>query len=190
VKFLGHLIGRDGVRADPEKTSAIRDMETPQSVSEVPRHGQPVGEILSANFRVNSTIARAAKHQASLVIYGAHAEQEQAFGHVKEELLKPTTVALYNPQAELKISADASSFELGAVLFQKDEDKWKPVAYASRSTSETGRRYAQIEKVALAVTWVCEKFTDYILGLKFLIESDHKPLIPLLNTKQLDSMPP
>ena len=31
---------------------------------------------------------------------------------------------------------------------------------------------------------------DYILGQKFLIESDHKPLIPLLNTKQLDSMPP
>ena len=29
VKFLGHLIGQDGVRADPEKTSAIRDMETP-----------------------------------------------------------------------------------------------------------------------------------------------------------------
>ena len=55
--------------------------------------------------------------------------------------------------------------------------------------SETERRYAQIEKEALAVTWPCEKFTDYILGWKFLIESDHKPLIPLLNTKQLDSMP-
>ena len=40
------------------------------------------------------------------------------------------------------------------------------------------------------MTWACEKFTDYILGWKFLIESDHKPMIPLLNTKQLDSMPP
>lgn len=33
VKFLGHLVSRDGVRADPEETSAIQEMETPQSVS-------------------------------------------------------------------------------------------------------------------------------------------------------------
>ena len=39
------------------------------------------------------------------------------------------------------------------------------------------------------VTWACEKFSDYILGRRFQIESDHKPLIPLLNTK-LDRMPP
>ena len=52
--------------------------------------------------------------------------------------------------------------------------------------SETEGRYAQIEKEALVVTWAC----NYILGQKFLIESDHKLLIPLLNTKQLDSMLP
>jgi len=97
---------------------------------------------------------------------------------------------LYDPKRELKVSADASSFGLGAVLFQQDGDNRKPVAYASRSLSETERRYAQIEKEALAVTWACEKFTDYVLGRKFQIETDHKPLVPLLNTKQLDSMPP
>lgn len=37
VKFLGHLIGRDGVRADPEKTRAIREMERPHSVSDLRR---------------------------------------------------------------------------------------------------------------------------------------------------------
>jgi len=30
----------------------------------------------------------------------------------------------------------------------------------------------------------------YILGMKFAIETDHKPLIPLLGSKQLDSLPP
>ena len=65
-----------------------------------------------------------------------------------------------------------------------------PVVYASRSMNETERRYAQIEKEALAVTWACEKFSDYVLGRFFAIESDHKPLIPLLNTKCLNNMPP
>ena len=44
--------------------------------------------------------------------------------------------------------------------------------------SDTERRYAQIEE-ALACTWACEKFSSYILGMKFLIEMDHKPLVPL-----------
>jgi len=73
---------------------------------------------------------------------------------------------------------------------QKSDSQWKPVAYASRSMTETEKRYAQIEKEALATTWACEKFSTYILGMRFLIETDHKPLVPLLGTKHLDSLPP
>ena len=51
-------------------------------------------------------------------------------------------------------------------------------ARPSRPMTEMERRYAQIEKEVFT-TWACEKF--YVLGPKFLIESDHKPLIPLLN---------
>jgi hypothetical protein len=97
---------------------------------------------------------------------------------------------LYDPQAETKIAADASSFGLGAVLLQHKDSIWKAVAFASRVMSETERRYAQIEKEALATVWACEKFSNYLLGKRFLFETDHKPLVPLLGTKQLDSLPP
>ena len=56
--------------------------------------------------------------------------------------------------------------------------------------SETEQRYVQIEKEALAATWACEKFSTYIIGMKFLIETDHKLLVPLLGEKHLDSLPP
>ena len=56
--------------------------------------------------------------------------------------------------------------------------------------TETEQWYAQIEKEALAITWACEKFSEYILGLPIEIETDHKPLVPLLSSKQLDSLPP
>ena len=99
-------------------------------------------------------------------------------------------LALYDPKAPTKVSADASSFGLGAVLLQQFEGQWKPIAYASRSMTETECRYAQIEKEALATTWACERFSNYILGREFLIESDHKLLIPLLTSKALDNLPP
>ena len=61
------------------------------------------------------------------------------------------------------------------------------MAFASRDMSGTERRYAQIGKDALVVTWSCEKFSDYVLGLTFAIETDHKPLVSLLNEKCLNA---
>ena len=58
------------------------------------------------------------------------------------------------------------------------------MAYTSQSMTETERRYAQIEKEARGCV------SDYILGQEFQIESDHKPLIPLLSLKNLDHLPP
>jgi len=62
-------------------------------------------------------------------------------------------LAHYDPSSQSKISADASSFGLGAVLLQKTNGSWRPVAYASHSMLEAEKHYAQIEKEALAITW-------------------------------------
>lgn len=51
------------------------------------------------------------------------------------------------------------------------------------------RRYSQIEKEALALVWACEKLQDYVLGKYIGLETDHKPLVPLLSTNSLDSLP-
>ena len=83
--------------------------------------------------------------------------------------------------ARTKLSADASAYGLGVVLLQQqDDDKWRPVTFASRSMNETELRYAQIEKDALALTWAIEKFSEYVLGKVVCLETDHKPLILLL----------
>ena len=47
-----------------------------------------------------------------------------------------------------------------------------------------------IEKEALVTTRAGERFSDYVLGIPFTLETDHKPLTVLLNTSELSKMPP
>ncbi|XP_064468672.1 uncharacterized protein K02A2.6-like [Ornithodoros turicata] len=67
---------------------------------------------------------------------------------------------------------------------------YRPVAYASRSLTDTEKKYAQIEKEGLAIVWACDKFRDYITGMHITIETDHKPLIPIFMNKPLDDITP
>ena len=116
--------------------------------------------------------------------------QEEAVNATKQELLKRTTLASYNPNASTQVSVDALSFGLGAALLQKNANEWEPIAFDSRSMTEVEHQYAQIEKEALTATLACKKFTDYILGAKFTVEIHHKPLVPLPSTTHLHNSHP
>ena len=190
VQFLGHQISKAGVQADPQKVAAIAKMKPPNNVTELCCF---LGMINQCG-KFSPNLADLTKPLRVLLTKNCkwHWSQAQsdAYVAIKEEVLKPTVLALYNPAAATKISADASSFGLGAVLLQKEDKAWRPIAFASRAMTDTECLYVQIEKEALATTWACEKFTDYILGKKILIETDHKPLVPLLTKKRLESLPP
>lgn len=102
--------------------------------------------------------------------------QQKAFEEIKSTA---PVLALYDPNKETKISADASSFGFGAVLLQRqDAETWRPLAFISRALTPVECRYAQIEKEDLALTWACERCSDYIVGKSIIAETDHKPLSP------------
>ena len=193
ITFLGHVIDHHGISPDPQKTSAILAMKSPSSVTELRRFMGMVNQM----SKFSPTIAHFSKPLRELLStknsWTWEASQAESFKKLKEEISSPRVLALYDPAAKTKVSADASAYGLGAVLLQQQQesqDQWRPIAFASRALSETELRYAQIEKEALALTWALEKFSGYTLGKHIQLESDHKPLIPLLGQKSLDLLPP
>ena len=190
IKFLGHIIGPEGIRPDPDKVKAIVSMHPPTSITEVRRFLGMVNQLSKFSPRLAEMSEPLRSLLSSKNTWGWLAAQQKAFEDLKAELQSLRVLALYHPDRETIVAADASSYGLGSVLLQQQPDKdWKPVLFASRTLSSTEQRYAQVEKEALGVTWACERFKHFLLGKKFHIHTDHKPLISLLGQKHLDELP-
>ncbi|KAI3380790.1 hypothetical protein SNEBB_010510, partial [Seison nebaliae] len=189
LKFIGFLIDENGVQPDPDKTMAICRFPAPKNVSEVRQWLGMVNQMARfvPNLSELTHPLRALLSKQSAWFWGP--EQESSFQRLKELLVSPTVLAHYDPSSPTRVCADSSSHGLGAVLLQQVSGTWRPVAYASRSLIPAETRYAVIEKEALAITWACERFSQYLVGLKCEILTDHKPLISLLQFKRVDELP-
>ncbi|GFO30891.1 Pol polyprotein [Plakobranchus ocellatus] len=191
IKFLGHIIDGHGIRADPQKIEAIVEFPVPTNITELQRFLGMVNQLakFSPELASQTEPLRQLLKRDSLWSWGH--PREQSFQTVKKNLTSTPVLAHYCAGRETIIAADASNAGLGAVLLQIQPDgSRRPVSYISRSLTPAEKNYAIIEKEALAATWAFERFSEYILGSTYTIETDHKPLVPLLTTKELYKKPP
>ena len=104
-------------------------------------------------------------------------QQEHSFKTLKQLTTEAPVLKYFDPTKAIKISVDASSKGMGAVLLQDNQ----PVAYASKALTKSQQNYAQIEKEMLAIVFGCTRFHEYIYGMPQVeIETDHKPLEAIL----------
>ena len=173
VKFMGHMITKGGLKPDPDKVKAVKNMPKPtceQEALSLLGFINYLAKFLPKLSEVAQPLRDLTRANAQFIWSRQH---NKAFEDMKKLVVQHPVLKYYDVSEEVTLQREASERGLGATLMQNGQ----PVAFASRTLSTTEQRYAQIEKECLAIVFGCEKFSQYISRReKVTVESDHKPL--------------
>lgn len=188
VEYLGYLITSDGVRINPEKISPIMDYPVPRTTKDVKRflglcgwYRQYVPHFATLIEPLNDCLRKGKKFIWDY-------EQQQAFNTIKQLIADATALSLPDFEKKFILRTDSSDVGLGAVLAQIDKnDVEQPIAFASRTLSKAERSYHATEKECLGIVWALKKFTPYLDGQEFELQTDNRALTWLDRMKDVNS---
>lgn len=176
MPFLGHIVGRDGVKTDPNKVAAVRDWPVPTSVPEVRNfvglcsyYRRFVPEFSSTAFPLHQLTRKGAHFNWS----GAC---QEALDSLKQVLIEAPVLSYPDPSSPYLLDTDASAEGLGAILSQVKGGVEHVVAYNSAKFTGPERNNCVTRKGLLALVRSTEHFHHYLYGAKFTIRTDHSAL--------------
>lgn len=147
VKFLGQIVYNKSIRL--KGIRAIVEMERPQNKKELLRF-LGMTKYLSQYIPNLSTLSAPLRNFIKNdVDWQWYPEHEKSFCELKSKLVFAPALAIFNSSKPVTLQVDASKHGLGACLLQNGH----PVAFASRSLTDTETHYAQIEKELLAIVF-------------------------------------
>jgi hypothetical protein len=180
IKFLGHVVGVDGVAVDKDKIKVIADWKVPTTVTEV-RSFLGLANYFRKFIQGFSNLTRPL-HDLTKPSEVYHKDnpkpafswgsaQQEAFEGVKHALTNAPVLRMPDLEKDFSVIADASNKGLGAVLLQEGH----PIAYMSKSMSPAETRYTTTEQELLAVVTALKEWRCYLLDKPFTVYTDHNP---------------
>lgn len=153
IGYLGHIVSRDGVEADPSKIQAILEWPIPTTVKElrgflgltgyyrkfVPRYGkicQPLYLLTKKDSFLWSSQA------------------EEAFQTLKSTMSSPQVLALPNFALPFELEFDASGNGIGAVLQQHG----RPIAFTSKPLGSKNQALSAYERELIVIVHAVKKW--------------------------------
>ena len=188
VPFLGHIISKDGLEADPEEVAAVKDFPIPTSPTEV-KSFLGLCSYYRRYVKNFADIARPlhkASESKSLFLWTP--EAQDAFETLKRKLISTPILALPSMKEPFFLYTDASMTAMGAVLSQVQDGQERAICFASKAFSKAQARYSARKCELLAVVNFTRHFRHYLLGRKFKIFTDHSAFQWLHNFKDPDAL--
>ena len=183
VKYLGHIVSKDGLHPDESKVNAVQNFPVPQDLTQLRSFLGLIGYYRKfvQDFSLHAEpLYRLSKKN---VPYTWGPEQEKAFSYMKNALTSSPVLQFPDFSLPFYIQSDASDKGFGAVLGQMRNGSEVVVAYASKAIAPNEANWSTIEKEAYAIVWSVKYFRHYLYGRSFTIFTDHNPLKWLFTLK-------
>ena len=183
--YIGHRVSTAGIKPDPAKVAAIKQMPALKSVPDV-RRFLGMCNYLARSIPKLSQVSEPLRKllEADRVFQWGNAEQK-AFVDLKTLICEDQLLNFFDVTKPVVIQCDASSVGLGATLMQGG----RPVLSASRSLTKSEKNYVAIELECLAIVFACRKFDQFIYGKQVVVETDHKQPLEVIAKKTLLAAP-
>ena len=184
IIFMGHKITAEGICPDPKKVEAILNLPAPTDISGIKRLSGTVQYLARYIPRLSQHLEPLRNLTKKDTVWNWTSECQTAFENIKSLVIEATKLAYFDNDKDVHLQVDSSKDGVGTVLMQDG----RPIEFASKTLSETQKRWAQIEKELLAVVIGLERFDQYTYGRKVFVQNDHKPLSNILK-KPLSEAP-
>ncbi|KAJ4431151.1 hypothetical protein ANN_19746 [Periplaneta americana] len=183
LKYLGHIITKEGISPDNDKVKVIQEFPTPKNAKDVKSflglagyYRKCIVNFSEISKSLNDLLKKGKSWQWS-------EEEEKSFQRLKRALSEAPVLQFPDFTKPFVLTTDASNVAIGAILSQGIIGKDKPIAYASRTLNGAELNYSTTDKELLAIIWACKHFRPYLLGTKFTLVTDHQPLKWMMNVK-------
>lgn len=190
VRYLGHVIENNCTKPIFDNVIPLKNFPVPTTQKQV---RQFLGKVnFYHSYIPNSAIILAPLHnllKKNVKFFWSEKCQE-SFDFVIDCLCSTPCLAIFCPNKETVVYTDASNDGIGAVLKQKQADgTLKPVAFFSKKLNDSQKYKKAIFLECLAIKEALMYWRHRLLGIKFKVISDHKPLEGLnVNTKYDDEL--
>ena len=178
LEFLGHVVGEGRLQPEPAKVKKILEVATPRTRRQV----RSLLGLLSYYRRYVPNFASLVAPLSDLTkgkdrtSFSWSPECARALVAIQSILSSSPVLLLPRLGNIFIVRTDASGKGLGGVLLQELDDQLHPVSFVSRKLLDRETRYSTIERECLAIVWVLSKFSRYLWGVEFTLQTDHKPL--------------
>ena len=158
LTWLGYLINQEGVKPIQDKTEAITKLKAPTNTKELKSFLGSIQHLSTFLNNLSKKTDRMRKLLKKDVKWEWTKEINDDFEQLKKEITETPCLAHFDPKKDNFIITDACNTGLGATLWQKENETFRPVAFASRFLTECERKYAINELELLGVLWGLEYF--------------------------------
>ncbi|XP_063943205.1 uncharacterized protein LOC135150603 [Daucus carota subsp. sativus] len=171
-KFLGLMVSKRGIEANPDKIKAILDMEPPKSIRDVQKltgRIAALGRFVSKSGDKCLPFFKALKKVKN---FEWTEESQVAFEELKKYMAEPPLLSKPIDGETLYVYLAVSEQALSAVLVREEFKVQKPVYYVSKVLHGAELNYSVIEKFALAMITASRKLRPYFQSHKIEVLTD------------------